>query len=417
MVAILFLLYIVSMLDRNIFNLLGEHVRQDMGLSDMQLSLLYGPAFAVTYAVSGLPLGWALDRFSRRKVVWGAVSLWSLGTMFCGLARGFPQLFGARSLVGAGEAVMVPANQTILADMFPPDRLAFPLSIYSIGAMMGMGLSLALGGLLTRLIDPAGIFPVPILGDVAGWQLIFLVVGAPGLLIAMLIFLVREPPRHRTNGKDTPPTGYADYLAFARQNWRFMIGLHVGGILATLVMNSILAWTPAHFIRVFGWPVEQVGLWLGVAMIAGPCIGMPIHGLVVNRLLQRGIMDGQIRYLIGALLLTIPFIVIAFTTVNPVLGLVMLAIGMGFLNAFGVLMPTALMLVVPGELRGKAAAVVLLVTAAAGIGLGPTVTATISKILGEDQIGLSLAIVTIVGLPAAALAYSFTMKKLRTISI
>ena len=148
MVAILFLIYIVSQLDRSIFTLLGDHIRRDLGLSDLQLSYLLGTAFALAYALGGIPFGWAIDRYSRRTVIWGAVSLWSIGTISCGLSRGFTQMFAARALIGGGESVMVPANQSVLSDMFPPERLAFPLAIYSIAFAIGMGVSLVIGGLL-----------------------------------------------------------------------------------------------------------------------------------------------------------------------------------------------------------------------------------------------------------------------------
>jgi MFS family permease len=117
---VLSFLYILSLLDRNIMVLLSEPVARDLGLSDFQLSLLYGPGFALLFAIAGLPLGWAIDRYSRRVVIWSGVLFWSLATMACGLGRNFGELLTARAGVGVGEAALVPGSQSILADMFPP---------------------------------------------------------------------------------------------------------------------------------------------------------------------------------------------------------------------------------------------------------------------------------------------------------
>lgn len=118
--TVLLALYVVSSLDRHIISLFGDNIKADFGLTDMELGLIFGPAFALSYAIGALPFGWAMDRFSRRTVLWLGVTIWSLGTIACGLSRGFGQLFTARLFVGSGEAVLVPGNQSILADMFPP---------------------------------------------------------------------------------------------------------------------------------------------------------------------------------------------------------------------------------------------------------------------------------------------------------
>ncbi|RYD82532.1 MAG: MFS transporter, partial [Sphingomonadales bacterium] len=305
MVAILLLIYIVSQLDRMTFSLLGEHIRRDLGLSDLQLSYLLGSAFALAYALGGIPFGWAIDRYSRRKVIWAAVSLWSIGTVACGLARGFGQMFGARAVIGAGESVMVPANQSVLSDMFPPEKLPFALSIYSIGFAVGMGISLAIGGLLTQIIPPDSLHALPFVGQLKGWQLIFLLIGFPGLLVALLIFVLREPPRHRS-ADAAPIPGFGDYGRHVRRNMRFFVPLHLAGIMATLVIQSLFAWTSIFYQRIHGWPIEQVGYWQGIMMVVGPAIGLPLHGLVAGRLLRSGRRDGQLRYVAWTFAVALP---------------------------------------------------------------------------------------------------------------
>ncbi len=414
MVAILFVIYIVSQLDRNIFNLMGEHIRQDLQLTDIQLSLLFGPAFAIAYAIGGIPLGWALDRFSRRKVIWGAVSLWSIGTVSCGLSRGFSQLFVARTLIGGGESVMVPANQSVLSDMFPPERLAFPIAVYSIGATIGMGVSLGIGGLLTLLIPPSQLFELPLIGATRGWQLIFLLIGFPGLLVALSIFLLREPPRQMRGGAMPQATGFGDYWVHVRRNMRFFANLHAAGIMATLVIQSLFAWTPIFYMRMHGWSVEQTGFWQGVMMVAGPSLGLPLHGLLAGRLVRGGVRDGNIRCIIWAFLAGAPPLIFGYLTANPWLGLVAICLGQAAMIAFIPLMPAGLMSMVPSEMRGKAAAVLQLITAGAGMVLGPTIIAATSGLLGGPQhLGGALALCAAIGLPVGAVFYAATLKPLR----
>jgi len=412
MVVILLLIYIVSQLDRMIFSLLGEHIRRDLDLSDLQLSYLLGSAFALAYALAGIPFGWAIDRYSRRKVIWAAVSLWSIGTVACGLARSFGGMFAARAVIGGGESVMVPANQSVLSDMFPPERLAFPLAIYSVGFAIGMGISLGIGGLLTQLIPPDALYTLPLFGQVKGWQAIFLLIGFPGLLAALLIFVLREPPRHRKADANVP--GFGQYWTHVRRNRRFFISLHCAGIMATLVIQSLFAWTAIFYQRIHGWPIEQVGYWQGIMMVVGPSIGLPLHGLIAGRLLRGGVRDGNLRYIAWTFAIAIPPLVFGFLTTNPWLGLLLIGLGQSAMISFIPLMPAGLMAMVPSDMRGKGAAMLQFVTSGAGWVLGPTIIAAVAELLGgPQQLGVALALCVGLGLPVAILCYSLALKPLR----
>lgn len=415
-VIVLLLLYVVSLLDRNIIALLAEPIREDLDLSDLRLSLLLGPAFAVSYAVGALPLGWAMDRYSRRFVVWCGVTVWSIASVASGLSRNFWQLFVSRSFVGAGESVLVPGSQSILADMFPPERLALPISIYSLGSKIGQGLSFFIGGLLTAAIIPAASYAVPFLGEIRGWQAIFIIVGLPGVLLALLVYLFPEPPRRRRleSGAGSP-TGYGDYLRYAKRNARFLVSIHVAGVITTMVVAALAAWTPVYFMRTYHWPVDQVGLWLGVVIVAGPVTGLPLHGWIADRLFRRGVRDAHTRYLVWMILAAAGPLVGAYLVGNPWLSLALLCLGQAAIAAYVGLMPTALQLMVTGDLRGKAASVLLLATSLGGVSVGPMVVAAVSDWLMDDpeQIGRALAICVGFSLPVAALFYGMTLKPLR----
>lgn len=414
-VVLLLLLYLLSVFDKNIISLLGENIRHDLGLSDVQLSMLFGPAFAISYSLGALPFGWAMDRYSRRWVLWVGVTIWSLGTVACGLSRGFAQLAASRAFVGVGESVLVPANQSILADMFPPSRLALPFAICSMGVKLGQGLSFAIGGLLVALIGSTATLAVPLVGEIGGWQAILLIVGLPGLFLALLVFLVPEPARRRLSAA-TPAddVGYRHYLAYIGRHPRFFLGIHLGSILTTMIYSCLLAWTPAHFIRAHHLSTADVGMWLGLVIVAGPLVGLPIHGLITDRLFQRGMRDAHARYLTWMMAAATVPLVAAFTIGNVWLSLALLCLGYTLFGAFGMLGPATLQLMLPGDLRGKAASVLVLVTGLAGMAVGPTIVATISEgLLGDpDKIGVGLAICVGVALPLAACFYALTLKPL-----
>lgn len=413
-VFVLLLLSLVSVVDKNIIALLGDDIRRDLQLNDKQLSLLFGPAFAISYAIGALPLGWAMDRYSRRLVLWFGVTVWSLATVAAGLSRSFTQLLVARAVVGAGESVLVPGKQSILAESFPPSRMAFPFAISSTGVMLGQGASFAIGGLLVAAIGPSATVDMPLIGEMRGWQSILVIVGLPGLLIAALAFLIPESKRRRAPAAPRDGVGYRDYIAYALQHRRFFLGMHLGSILSVMIYSCLLVWTPAHFIRAHHLPASQVGLWLGAVIVAGPFLGQLIHGVATDRMFRRGVRDAHMRYLVYVVVLATLPLVGAFTVPNVWLGFILLGLGYGLFSGFGVLGPVSLQMMLPNNLRGKAASGLTLVTGLAGMSLGPPIAATISEdIFGDpSKIGLALAIYVAVALPLAGFCYSRAMKPL-----
>jgi MFS family permease len=170
-----------SFIDRQVLGLLVTPIKQDLGISDTRIGLLQGLAFGLYYTLLGIPMGRLVDSGSRRTLVAAGVFLWSLMTAACAGARSFGALFLARMGVGIGEATLSPAAFSLLADYFPKGRLATALSIFSMGIFFGSGLALLLGGL--------------IVGALGSWRLTFLLVGLPGLLVALLALTIREPAR------------------------------------------------------------------------------------------------------------------------------------------------------------------------------------------------------------------------------
>ncbi|MCB2073547.1 MAG: MFS transporter [Novosphingobium sp.] len=412
MVLILLVLYLISGLDKNIVALLADDIGKQLELTDQQLGLLLGPAFAISFAFGALPWGWAMDRFDRRKILGLGVVTMSLGTICSGISKTFPQLLVSRTIVGGGESVLIPGNQSIITDIFPPERLAFPFAVCSMGLKLGEGISFAVGGLLVAVIAPSAVLMVPVIGDMHGWQAILVIVGTTGSLFALSLLFVQPPPRRNLVGAGGGGSGYGRYLRYMKENPRFFIGTHLGGALGVTVSAIVNAWGPVHFIRSHGLATSEVGVWLGAVMVAGPIIGLPIHGLVIDRLFRKGKRDVHARYLSIMFAVAALPLVAAFLVTDYRVGFVLLAVGNTLFGVFGMLGPVVLQMMLPGHLRGKGAAVLALVTALAGMSLGPVLVATISQtILGDAaSIGLAAAICIGVCLPAASALYALALK-------
>ncbi len=213
--AVLVLVYVFNFLDRQVVSILAEHIRADIGATDAEMGFLYGTAFAVFYALFGIPLGRLADVWDRRRLIALGLFFWSGMTALSGFAGNFTQLALARVGVGVGEASATPAAFSMLTDLFPPARRATALAIYSSGIYLGAGLGLGLGGLIVDRWDAAWIGAIPPFG-LAGWQVAFLAVGFPGLLLALWVATLREPLRLGLDGRPIPPTT-APFQIFFRE--------------------------------------------------------------------------------------------------------------------------------------------------------------------------------------------------------
>ena len=206
-VTILFVLYIRSLADRYLMALMVEPIKQDLGLSDLQISLLQGPAFAVLYCICAVPVGLLLDRSSRRWVLFGCIVVWSAGAAFCGLAGTFAVLALGRSLVGAGESGYTTGSYSIIGDSFAPTKVSLAMSVFVMGGVMGAGIVFLLGGPMVGAILDGAIADWPGMSAFKPWQQAFIVTGVPGILTALLVFLFPEPRRQQRSAPATAGSG------------------------------------------------------------------------------------------------------------------------------------------------------------------------------------------------------------------
>jgi MFS family permease len=406
-VSVLMLMYIFSFIDRTAISLIVDPMKRDLHISDTQVGMLQGLAFALLYTFLGLPIARLSDRHSRRGIIAAGVFIWSIMATFCGLARTAMQLFIARIGVGVGEAALSPAAYSIITDSFPRSKLGSAFGVYNIGITIGAGIAFLVGGIVVAAVSHAGAtYTLPLLGEVRAWQMVFIVTGAPGIVLPLLLLTFREPARRGilrsasaapTAALPRPPL--REVLGYVWLNRNFYCLYFVALALLALCGYAVAAWLPTAIIRAYGVSYGQVGKVLGVSTILMNSTGMLLAGLLCDRLTRKGHKDAPI---IVALISACGILVFAgLPTVMPTVTLVWIAIfvsGLTF-NAYNGVGPQAVNQVTPNQYRAQVSAVYLFVVNALGLGVGPTVVPLLNDHLFHDpsKIRFSLIIVVFCG--------------------
>lgn len=394
MVALLMIAYVFSFVDRYIIGYLIEPIKADLGITDEQFGLITGLAFAVFYATMGIPLGWLIDRARRTWILSAGVAVWSLATAASGLATNFWHLFTARMGIGAGEATLGPAAFSIIGDSFPPEKRGKPIAVYSMALVVGASAASFIAGIALSLTKNATSFDLPFLGAVAPWQMTFFAVGLPGLLLSVVFFLVREPPRREIAASAVGLEGndFSDTFKFLRRNWGAYLGFVSLICVMTIIANGQSNFLPAAFERSYGWPGEKYAFVNGtVFLIIGPLTYLTT-GFLSDRWSQKGLYDAPFRLLLVGFLIMVPTGVIALLMPNGTLAYSVLAlntVGIGIVSAVGV---TALLLITPGQIRGQVVAIYYMAISMSGLLLGPTTVGALStRVFGEDNLRFAIA--------------------------
>lgn len=381
-----YILAIVSMLaqvDRGVISLLIEPMKRDLHLTDTQVSILVGFAFTFFYVMVGPPMSRVTDRGIRKRVIAGGLTVWSMATALCGIAQNFWALFLSRALIGGGESVNGPASFSMIADAIPRERLPRAFAILNAGVMGGMALSLVIGGVLIGLVANIAPVPVPGIGFIRNWQLVFMIVGIPGLLVALLILLtVPEPERKGTR----KPGGYPlkEVFRFVSSQRAIHLPLLLGVLLMSIQSFGLGAWNPAFYERTYGWGPAVAGPLLGGVSLGGSFFGLFL-GTRLAEWLGRRKDDANLRVLFLAQLFAVPFGVIGPLMPSPWLAL---ACG-GLAGIFGVMggpaYNAAVQLATPNEMRGQVNAMYLFTLSAIGGALGPTLVALITDNIAQSE--------------------------------
>jgi len=400
------LAYVLSFVDRQILTLLVGPIQADLGISDTQMSLLIGAAFALFYAGFGMPIGWLVDRYSRRRIAASGIAIWSVMTALCGIAGSYGHLFLARMGVGLGEATLTPASFSLLADSFAPARLVRAIGVYMSGAIIGIALAYALGGQLAGYVAEHDRIAVPVLGTIRGWQAPFLILLVPGLVVALLVAAIKEPPRRQPKADPAP---VASFMPFVRARARVLGPLFVAMGAQSVIVYANLSWMPTLLGRRFGWAPADIGLALGAVFLTAGLSGNLLGALIGGRLLG----EKRHRAYMG--------LCIASTATLLVVGpLGPLAGSPGMVLAFLVptimltslptaIVPTAVQMTTPGPLRGQTSALYLFCTQLLGLMFGPTLVALFTDYVFVDQAAIGQSQSATVGLAAAISLVAFLL--------
>jgi len=400
-VAALFVAYIFSFIDRMIIGLLVEPMKADLGLSDTQISLLQGLAFAVFYTVAGIPIGRLIDRTSRMRMVSIGIFVWSGMTMLCGLAGSYWQLFLARIGVGVGEATLSPAAYSIISDSFPPRRLGVAMGVYVLGSSVGAGLAFIVGAAVIALVTSAGEVSVPVLGTVRAWQAAFLFVGAPGILISLLFLVIPEPKRRITAGSSGRASTNAEVWSFAKRNLKTLLGICVGVGFVNLAVFAAVSWLPVLYIRAHGMEIADAGYLAGAGLILGGIVGTLGGGWLSDHL--GGTPRDRMLVCAGASIIGIFAGVLFPLAYSPVTATVLFVVFFAACCTPSGSAVSALQQIAPNEMRATLSAVYLFFVSIVGMTLGPTATAIIGDVFFPEADGIryAVAIVCCIGFTVA----------------
>ena len=397
-VTILLILYVFSYADRKMLSLMIIPIQHDLGISDFQFGLLQGFAFSLLYAIAGIPIGRLVDRYSRRLIVYAGVSFWSLATALSGFSQNFLTLLLARFGIGVGEASLSPSSYSMISDLFPKDKLSTALSVYGLGVTIGSSLAFIVGGSIITLVAMTGDVHLGWLGEFRAWQIAFIIVGLPGLLLAFLVFSFPEPARtgRRAEASKGPPRG--ELLRFMGAQRRFLI-CHFGSFSAIGLMSlSISSWAPAFYGRQFGWTPLQIGTALAIYTGVFGTLGSLAGGRIVDMFVRRGVEDAHLRVVAWSVACAAPFGIAAFLVQSPMVSVALLCIMNFFLMFFAGPAVGALQIVTPNELRGQLSAIYLFVVSIAGLGLGPMAVGAITDFGFGDPAKVGWSIATLVGI-------------------
>jgi len=412
-VAVLMLIYVFSFIDRTTISLLVEPMKRDLQISDTQIGMLQGLAFALLYTFLGLPIARLSDRHNRKAIIAAGVFVWSIMATTCGLARTALQLFMARIGVGVGEAALSPAAYSMITDSFPRGKLGSAFGVYNIGITIGAGVAFLVGGIVVAAVShPGASYTLPIFGEVRAWQMVFVVTGAPGILLPLLLLTFREPARRGLlrvpAGSAAPPATsrppLTEVLSYIWLNRKFYCLHFLALALLSMAGYCVAAWLPTAIIRAYGVSYGQVGKVLGVSTILSNSLGMLFAGFYCDRLTRRGRHDAPIVVaLIAAVgIATFGCLPTLMPTVNWVWVAIFVA-GLSF-NAYNGVGPMALNQVTPNQYRATVSAVYLFVVNVLGLGIGPTLVPLLNDHVFHDPLKIRYSLIIVVFSAAVAAA-------------
>ena len=391
--GILVLVYTFNFIDRQIVGILAIPIKEDLGLTDTQLGLMGGLAFALLYTTLAIPIAMLADRWSRTWIMTGALVVWSGMTAVCGMAQNFWQLFLARVGVGIGEAGGVAPAYSLISDFFPPNQRARALSVYSFGIPIGSALGIVFGGIIATLVD---------------WRFAFVVVGIAGIVLAPIFrATVREPVRGAfdVDRGETRSASLGEILRVLAKKPSFW-GLSLGASSSSMMGYGLFFWLPSFFVRSFEITLLNASLVYGAILLVGGIAGTWLGGSLADRFGETK-RAAYARIPAYAFLATVPFYLVGVLsptlTLSVLVMIVPTALGLAWLGP----VISAIQHLVPPNMRATASAIFLFVNNLIGIGIGTYAIGALSDGLqvhfGEESLRYAILAGTSFYLVAAAI--------------
>ena len=408
-VFILLLAYILSFVDRIIISLLVIPIQSDLGISDTQMGLLMGLAFAIFYVAIGIPIAKLSDEKSRRIIVSIGIFLWSLMTAACGLAKSFSHLFFARIGVGVGEATLSPAAYSMIADYFSENKLGRAIAVYQSGALFGGGLAFIIGGIVVNFAVNADSITLPIIGVLQPWQIAFIVVGLPGVLMALVMLTVKEPRRTGMKEEFGKSVSVRDTVIFVVTNWKVYMAVFVGFGMLAIPITTVFTWFPTYLQRVHEVTIAESGRVLGLILFFLSSSGVLFGGWLVDYLKSKNYQDSFFRVGLMAAVLPVPFSLFVSSLTNLDTTIALLCPFVFFASMPLAIGPIVLQIISPNQLRAQMAAIYMLFMNLLTAAIATTGVGFITDYLLNNDlaVGQSITIVNLISAPLAFISLAY----------
>ena len=402
----------ISFFDRGFVALVIDPIKHTLHITDTEIGVMIGPAFILFYSTVSLPLGRLADSYRRKNIIICGMLFWSICTGTFGVAKNFLVLAASRMGVGLGEASLVPAGVSMIADIFPRHRISRAVAAFTAGGMLGGSMASFIGGPMLGWLGKVGTVHVPILGALEPWQASFVIISTPGVIVGLIILAtMREPARKHAPIAETAGATLSETAAFLWKN-KFSSASLILGFACVSAQSGVSSWLPTYYMRTFHLTPAQIGPPMG---IIGIIVGVPtaiLGGYIADRLRQRGREDSNIMIGIYGLAAMIPLLLIQFNLNNPWIAI---AVGAPSLFAvamiYGVAHPNV-SLCVPANMRSQAVAIYLLSANTLGIGIVPLLIPVITDYVFHDPQSLryAMSIVTVIFLPLGLLLLALARK-------
>lgn len=366
---------VMAVIDRTILSLLFDPVKQDMGLSDTQMAMVFGFAFALANVFFTLPAGFLADRISRRGLIATGAVVWSVMTSTCGVAMNFWQLLFARAGVGFAEGVIHPCSFSMLRAALPTERRGRGFAVYGMSLMVGSALGFIVGGVLIQIMSASGITELPLIGPVKPWRLVMLALGVIGLPFSLLMITIWEPARGNV-GADQGTV--AEALRHILKHWKVYVPLMIYSATLSMQSNAYGAFIASIPLRRWDVPVGQVGRILGLMMLFAAPVGLWITGLMMDKLTKVHGRRGPA--LVGVVTILLVFLTSASAPIaaTPFWFYVM-SCGVFLVGGTGfAITGNLLAMVTPARNMGKTSAMQLFIYGIIGMGSGPAIVGLVS---------------------------------------